>query len=203
MSLYRLGKHRRSLYPPCFVLAPQAATRPPLSSPRQPPQSPNYNAPNRASTAWTYSNIIAGSDSTSVVLRCVWYNLLAHPTTLDRLHAELLAADQNHAITRPFPKWNEVRELPYLDACINEAVRLHPPFCLPFERVVPDAGIEICGHFLEGGTIVGMSPYVINRHRGTFGEDADYWRPERWLGLPEEAHKKMVQSLLTVSFRWV
>ena len=82
-------------------------------------------------------------------------------------------------------------------------MRLHPPFCLPFERVPPDAGIEICGRFLEGGTIVGMSPYLTNRQRGIFGEDADEWRPERWLGLAEEEHRNMAQSLLTVGFRWV
>lgn len=86
------------------------------------------------------------------------YNLLLHPRTLTNLHAELLtAAHQNHALTRPFPKWDEVRDLPFLDACITEATRLHPPFCLPFERVVPDAGVEICGSFLKGGTVVGMN----------------------------------------------
>ena len=134
-----------------------------------------------------------------MVLRCVWFNLLAHPTTLYRLPDELLTAERDHSLTRPFPKWNEVRELPYLDACINEAVRLHPPFCLPFERVVPESGVEIMGNLFKGGTVVGMSPYVVNRHRETFGEDAEEWRPERWLGLSEEEHRRMEQSVLTVS----
>ena len=79
-------------------------------------------------------------------------------------------------------------------------MRLHPPFCLPFERVVPEGGVEICGRFFKGGTVVGMNPYVANRHRRTWGEDADEWRPERWLGLEEEEHRILEQSVLTVSF---
>ncbi|KAK0510977.1 hypothetical protein JMJ35_006529 [Cladonia borealis] len=160
-------------------------------------QSTNESIPPWSVTAWTFSNVIAGSDSTAAILHCVWYNLLAHPVTLDRLHAELLAAEQAQAITRPFPKWSEVCDLPYLDACINEAVRLHPPFCLPFERVVPEGGVEICGHFFKGGTVVGMSPYVANRHRGTWGEESNLWRPERWLNLGEEEHRILEQSMLT------
>lgn len=75
---------------------------------------------------------------------------------------------------------------------------MHPPFCLPFERVVPKEGVTICRQFFPGGTVVGLSPYVVNRHRPTFGEDADVWRPERWMGLDEEHHRKLEHSLLTV-----
>lgn len=146
-------------------------------------------------TAWTFSNVIAGSDSTAVILRTVWYNLLSHPSTLATLYTELQQAN----LTRPYPKWNEVRVLPYLDACINEALRLHPPFCLPFERVVPKDGVTILGRFFDAGTVVGMSPYVVGRHKETFGKDADHWRPERWMGLEEQTHRKMEQSILTVS----
>ena len=139
--------------------------------------------------------MIAGSDSTSEILRCTLYNLLSHPASLHALRSELLS----QSLTLPFPKWTEVRELPYLDACINEAVRLHPPFCLPFERVVPEGGIEICDQWFKGGTVVGINPYVANRHKGTFGEDAETWRPDRWLGLGDEGHRRMEQRVLTVS----
>jgi cytochrome P450 len=120
---------------------------------------------------------------------------------MGRLYAELIEREQNHSLTRPFPKWDEVSELPYLDACINEAVRLHPPFCLPFERVVPPGGITIGTEsvYLPEGTVVGMNPYVANRHKPTFGEDADEWNPDRWLGRDERQRKKMEQSVLTVS----
>lgn len=126
------------------------------------------------------------------------YNLCARPSTMQRLYDELKNVERAEAFTEPFPTWAAVRDLPYLDACINEGVRLHPPFCLPLERVVPKEGVNICGHFFAGGTVVGMSPWVVNRHRPTFGEDADVWRPERWLGLDAEQYKKLDNSVLTV-----
>lgn len=127
------------------------------------------------------------------------YKLLTHPSTVRRLYEELVEVEQKQGLTRPFPTWNEVKDLPYLDACINEGIRLHPPFCLPFERVVPEGGVIICGQFFRAGTVVGMSPWVVNRHRPTFGEDADVWRPERWLGLDEERRRRLDNSVLTVS----
>lgn len=132
-------------------------------------------------------------------MRAVLYYLLAHPQSLNRQYAELREVECNQGLSRPFPKWNEVSELPYLDACVNEAIRLHPPFCLQLERIVPEPGITVCGKHLEGGTIVGMNPYVVNRHRPTFGEDADAWRPERWLAHDEENRRKLEQSIMTVS----
>lgn len=127
------------------------------------------------------------------------YNLCAHPSTMQSLYDELRAVKRAQASAKPLPAWSEVRDLPYLDACINEGVRLHPPFCLPLERVVPEEGVNISGHFFARGTVVGMSPWVANRHRPTFGDDADDWRPERWLGLDAEQHKKLNNSMLTVS----
>ncbi|OKL64465.1 hypothetical protein UA08_00991 [Talaromyces atroroseus] len=160
-------------------------------------QQNNPSIPPWSVMAWTFSNVFAGSDSTAAILRAIWYNLLAHPHTLERLHNELKETEQTRGLKHPIPDWGQVSDLPYLDACINEAVRLHPPFCLPFERVVPHGGITIGAHYLPEGTVVGMSPYVTNRHRPTFGEDADEWNPDRWLCEDEQQRKKLEQSILT------
>ena len=90
---------------------------------------------------------------------------------------------------------------------IKEAGRLHPPFGLPLERVVPEEGATICGVRLKAGTVVGMSAWVVHRDKETFGEDAGDWRPERWLQEEvkgegreewEARRKKMEAALLTV-----
>jgi len=128
-------------------------------------------------------------------MRAVMWNVLAHEETHKKLLAEIRSAN----LSRPYPTWKEIIELPYLDACINEAIRIHPSFCLPLERIVPAGGITISGHFLEEGTVVGMNPYVVNRDRETYGEDADDWRPERWMGISEEQWRKMDGNILTVS----
>lgn len=151
----------------------------------------------RCVTAWTFSNVIAGSDSTAVVMKTIWYNLLAHPKTMQRLLEELRQAEAKHPMAKPYPAWRDVCDLPYLDACIQEGVRMHPPFCLPLERVVPAGGITIGGKFLPEATVVGMSPYVVNRHKPTFGQDAEDWNPDRWM-VPKELRQKREAAIMTV-----
>ena len=152
--------------------------------------------PGWAPTAWTFSNVIAGSDSVGSLMCTTMFNLLVYPCTLQKLYAEL----DTSTASRPFPSFSEVRNLSYLNACVLEGIRMHPPFCLPLERVVPKGGITVLGHFLPEGTVVGGSPYVVNRHKETFGDDAEFWRPERWLEGGEEHKRKLEASMLTVSF---
>ncbi|KOC09244.1 cytochrome P450 monooxygenase [Aspergillus flavus] len=159
-------------------------------------QSNSDTIPPWAVTAWSFSNVIAGSDTTAVAMKTLWYNLLLHPATMHRLRKELVQAQQQSKLSHPFPAWNEISGLPYLNACVNEALRIHPPFCLPFERIVPAEGMTIGDHFFPGGTVIGMNPWVINRHRPTFGEDADAWRPERWLEDPART-RQMENTLLS------
>lgn len=123
------------------------------------------------------------------------YNLLVYPRTLYKLFKTLKDAN----VSRPYPTWAEIRNLPYLDACVLEGIRMHPPFALPFERVVPKGGITIAGQHLPEGTDVGGNAYVVNRHKGWFGDDAEFWRPERWLE-KDEAHKRKLEAgILTIS----
>ncbi|KUI71294.1 Pisatin demethylase [Cytospora mali] len=158
----------------------------------QHPEAPAFAVP-----AWTFSNVIAGSDSTAVAMKTAMYHLLASPGSLQKLYAELSEAERQNRMSRPHPRWEEVQSLPYLDACVQEALRLHPPFCLPLERVVPDGGMTIKGRFLPPGTCVGVHPYVVNRHGPTFGADADMWRPERWLGLSEDHRRRLENAIMT------
>lgn len=150
---------------------------------------------NRAPAAWTFSNVIAGSDSVGSLMRTTMYSLLVYPHTFKKLFKELNDAN----VSRPYPTWTEIRNLPYLDACVLEGIRMHPPFALPFERVVPKGGITIAGQHIPEGTNIGGNAYVVNRHKGWFGDDAEFWRPERWLE-KDEAHKRKLEAgILTVS----
>lgn len=128
-------------------------------------------------------------------MRTTMYSLLVYPHTFEKLFKELKDAN----VSRPYPTWSEIRNLPYLDACVLEGIRMHPPFALPFERVVPKGGITIEGQYLPEGTDVGGNAYVVNRHKGWFGDDAEFWRPERWTE-KDEAHKRKLEAgILTVS----
>lgn len=141
---------------------------------------------------WTLGGIGAGGDTSVNVIRALFYNLLKHPQTLHKLKDEMDFASKEGR-----PSWKTTRSLPYFGACIKEAARIHPSIGLPLERVVPSGGSRICGKFLQEGTIVGINAWVVNRDSEILGQDADTWRPERWL-CSEPTRMKMDQALFTV-----
>ncbi|RYP12479.1 hypothetical protein DL767_011261 [Monosporascus sp. MG133] len=153
--------------------------------------------PKWALPAWTSSNILAGSDTTAIFLRTMFKNLGQHPNSLARLRKELDEARASGNLSR-IVTWKESRRLPYLEACIKEAGRIHPPFGLNLERIVPAGGLTLSGQHIPAGTIVGMNAWVVHRDKQVFGEDAYEWRPERWLEGDEAHIKKMEGALLTV-----
>lgn len=148
-------------------------------------------------TAWAYSNVLAGSDTTSILLRAIIYFIIRNPESLKKLTAELTQA-RNEGRLSNIVTWAESRSLVYLDACVKEAGRLHSAIGLPMERVVPEGGAEICGKFIKAGTVVGMNPWVIHYNKEIFGSDADEWNPDRWL-VDENRRKEMERCILTVS----
>lgn len=79
------------------------------------------------------------------------------------------------------PQWNEAQALPYFQACLKESMRLRPAVGLNICRLVPPQGTEIEGHKLAGGTRLAVNGWVLHRDKETFGQDADIFRPERWL----------------------
>ena len=165
-----------------------------LAATRKDPSIPPF-----ALTAWTTSNVTAGSDTTAILFRTIFHNLLTHPKCMSRLMEELDAAAAKGALSNP-ATWRETRELPYLDAVVKESGRVHPPFGLPLERVVPASGATVCGEYLPPGTVVAMSGWVVHRDVETFGQDCDQWRPERWIDCDIESRRRMDNALLTVSF---
>lgn len=129
--------------------------------------------------SYTVSNMNAGSDTTAISLRAVLYYTLKHPRVMAKLCQELDDARKSGQISIPV-SWKQSQELPYLDAVIREALRLHPAVGLLLERIVPD-GLQLPnGPYLPPGTIVGANPWIIHRH-SVFGEDVDSFVPERWL----------------------
>ncbi|OBT66739.1 hypothetical protein VE03_04087 [Pseudogymnoascus sp. 23342-1-I1] len=130
------------------------------------------------------SMAFAGSETTAISLSSVFYHLLRHPATMSRLLAELDDAEKRGLFADATPgvvSWAEAQQLPYMDAVIKEAFRVHPAAGLPLERVVPASGATIAGRFVPGDTIVGCSAWVLHRNPSIFGADAAFFRPERWL----------------------
>lgn len=68
---------------------------------------------------------IAGSETSSTAMTHTLMYLVQNPKALKRLREEL---DQATASNPPgaLPTYDQVRNLPYLTACINESMRLRP-----------------------------------------------------------------------------
>lgn len=149
--------------------------------------------------ALTVANMFAGSDTTGITMRAVFYFLLRDPSKMERLLKELSEESKAGRFSRDdgLVRWEEARDLPYLNAVINEALRCHPAVGLTMERIVPGAGVTLAGHFLPRGTIVGCSAWVIHQDTQVFGSDAAEFRPERWIEATPEQRKKMNSCLFS------
>lgn len=144
------------------------------------------------------SMAFAGSETIAISLSAVFYYLLKNPRCYHTLRLEIANAVKTGQIQdRPscLVSWNESQTLPYLDACIKEAFRMHPAAGLPLERITPPQGANICGRHIPAGTIVGCSAWVIHRLPEIYGEDVDHYRPERWLEADKERLKEMNSSM--------
>ncbi len=83
----------------------------------------------------------AGSETTATLLSAVTYLLLKNPTNYRKLRDELDSACQSaDQIT-----CEATRQLPYLQACLDEALRLFPPVCTFLPRRTPTGGDYISG----------------------------------------------------------
>ncbi|KAF9890027.1 hypothetical protein FE257_006707 [Aspergillus nanangensis] len=141
------------------------------------------------------NNLLAGSDTTGISLRSIFYYLMRNPSTYRKLVAEIDEADAKGALSE-YVTYAECLQLQYLQAVIKEALRLHPAVQMPLERIVPEGGVTVCKVYLPAGTTVGVNPLVIHHNTDVFGADADKFRPERWIESPEAQLKAMERSFL-------
>lgn len=133
----------------------------------------------------TLTQITAGSDSTASSLRLVLHFICTSPPILERLLAETEAAVATGLVSRPVIKDSEARQLPYLQACIKEGLRVYPPVTGLMAKLVPEGGVTIdvdgVEKFVPGGTQIAWNSWGMMRNQDIFGPDCEIYRPERWL----------------------
>jgi cytochrome P450 len=96
------------------------------------------------------TNIGAGSDTTGISMSAVIYFLMNHPDCLQKLRDEIETAEGQGNLSNPVT-FQEAQKLPYLQATIKEALRLHAAVGQILSRVVPEGGAHIAGrHFPQG-----------------------------------------------------
>jgi len=122
--------------------------------------------------------LVNGSDSTSTALRVMLAMLTTSPVAYAALNAEIASAATT-GLSSP-ATYAECLALPYLQAAVREVLRLFPPPSELFKEV-PPGGDTLCGKFIPAGTLVGHNAYAMGRRRDIYGQDADVFRPERWI----------------------
>ena len=135
-----------------------------------------------------------------ITLTALFYYLLKTPGCYTKLQDELdeYFPPSDFEAFQSASEFSVSRKLPYLHACIQETFRIHPAFGFNFERVVPQGGETICGHFVQGGVVVGVNAWVVHRNKSIFGEHVEQYRPERWL----EASKNKLNEMNRTMFQF-
>lgn len=128
----------------------------------------------------------------------MFYYLCKNPRCYNQVVREIDEMDHNGDLSDPIT-FAESNKLKYLQACMKEAMRLHPAVGQLLERVVPEGGSTIAGTWLPAGVIVGVNPWVISRDKTVYGDDFDQYRPERWLEADAASLKLMERNFLAVS----
>ncbi|KAI1442048.1 cytochrome P450 CYP682H1 [Annulohypoxylon stygium] len=131
--------------------------------------------------------VFAGEGTTAHTLTCCLYQLLANPIEAQRLKKELAGAisDPDHILL------SQVDSLPYLNAVIQEAVRLHPGVMARQVRISPEVPILYKDkqngkqYVIPPKTVTSLSPLDIHMHPNAFGPDAYEYRPQRWIENPK------------------
>ncbi|KIJ68401.1 hypothetical protein HYDPIDRAFT_24686 [Hydnomerulius pinastri MD-312] len=125
--------------------------------------------------------IVAGADTTSSALSNIMYYLLANPAVYKRLRDEV---DEAFPPSQPCTlNPDMLPSLPFLNAVINETLRLQPPVAASLQRA-PEAGSggKMVGtHYIPEGTAIQVSPFVLHRDPHYFSPSPDSFIPDRWL----------------------
>ncbi|OQV11024.1 hypothetical protein CLAIMM_14930 [Cladophialophora immunda] len=139
----------------------------------------------------------AGSETTAAALCSTLFFLASNPETYKKLREEIDERFPPSELASIVP-YDVVSDAPYLQACIDEALRLRPPIGYALQRLIVDpAGAEVAGHHLKQGTVVAVSPVSIQRHPDLYPEP-DRFNPERWLDKenPRQIHDLKAYNLV-------
>ena len=123
--------------------------------------------------------IIAGRDTTACALTWLFFELSQNREAQDKLAAEVLG---KLGKTRA-PTLQDLDEMPYLNAALLEALRMHPPVPEDFKMTTETVTYED-GTSIPKGTKLLFTPYAMGRNPELYPE-SDRFLPERWIGKPD------------------
>lgn len=120
--------------------------------------------------------VAAGSESVTTALLGATHYLLREPAKLQILVRE---------VRTTYPEEDDItgvslNSLPYLNAVLQEALRLCPTIPDGMRREIPKGGAAVAGHFLPEGTVVSIPQWATYQSPSNYYKPA-FFIPERWL----------------------
>ncbi|KAJ6586262.1 benzoate para-hydroxylase [Mycena vulgaris] len=127
-------------------------------------------------TAESVTLLIAGSDTTSNSIAATLHLVVTHPRVYKKLMWFLLNASNGLNSLN----YEDAKDIPYLQATINEGLRFHSTTAIGLHRLAPSEGILCCGRHFPGGTELSVPAWTVSHDSKLWGDPEDF-RPERWL----------------------
>jgi len=120
--------------------------------------------------------VVAGSESVTTVLTGITNYLVRDKTKLEALVHEIRSTfRQEQDISGA-----SLSRLPYLNAVLNEGLRLCPTIPDGMRRQVPKGGASVAGHFIPEDTVVSIPQWSAYQSAESF-TSPEAFAPERWL----------------------
>ncbi|KZM24039.1 uncharacterized protein EKO05_0004605 [Ascochyta rabiei] len=138
--------------------------------------------------------VAAGTLTSAHYLKTTAYHILANPAVLERLQEELETVMPDAEVLPPF---QDLNQLPYFNAVINEGFRLTHGVITRLTRIAPTEALHVPGttFTIPAGTPTSMSSWLVHLHPALF-PSPDAFRPERWLEPGAERLKKHLVNFI-------
>ncbi|XP_074273083.1 cytochrome P450 704C1-like [Silene latifolia] len=125
--------------------------------------------------------VIAGRDTTAATLSWFIYMLCKHPQVQEKVAEEIsMECGGNFLEFTASLREESLERLHYLHAALTETLRLYPALPVDSKICFSDDTLPD-GYNVKKGDMVVYQPYVMGRMRFIWGDDAQDFRPERWL----------------------
>lgn len=115
----------------------------------------------RLSRAEMYANsqvfMVAGTETTATALSGLLYHLLMTPEKMSIIVDEVRGAFQKDSDI----EMRALEHMPYLNACIEEGLRIYPPVPVGLPRITPDEGLLVCGEHIPGKVFIFRSIFLL------------------------------------------
>ncbi|CAG8795679.1 3273_t:CDS:2, partial [Dentiscutata erythropus] len=125
--------------------------------------------------------IIAGRDTTAQALSWMVYSIMANPSVEDSLLKEINSILSPNT---PIPSYNDIKRFKYTNATFYETLRLYPSVPKNGKVCVKD-NILPNGVPVYANEFVVFFPWAMGRDKKMWGEDAEVFKPQRFLSSEE------------------